>query len=438
MTLHQSTFYVILFCLLTSHLLGQAGRCGTDETMRVLLEKHPELKAEFEEYLLLAQEISQRPSTKSLTLKRVPVVFHIVHEAGEEEGQGKNISDAQIAMVLDQVNIDFRHRNPDSVNTPAMFQPFMADLGIEFERARRDPSGAPTTGITRFCAKYPFDNVSIGQIQQETSWDTRKYLNVWVLDIPDPVTYGYSYLPNSITVGAYYDGVILDYQRAIFDNGVNGRTLTHELGHWLGLLHTWGFSFNNGCTSSDGISDTPLATAAQFGCPSHPSVQCGGPTMFMNYMDYPDDGCRNLFTIGQRNVARSVLDGDLLFNGQQYLSRASIEEHIGFTLDPNVPRPTQRSASKCATSELDIVVYSNPAIKGQSVDFEVITFTQKKEISVTLFNALGQVVQEMKVKDKTRYSFDIGDAFSGTAGVYFLKVQADKQSKVVPVMMVGQ
>jgi hypothetical protein len=118
--------------------------------------------------------------------------------------------------------------------------------------------------------------------------------------------------------------VVVDY-RAFGTTGTAmppfhlGRTVVHEVGHWLNLFHIWGDD-GTGCTGSDDVDDTPNQAGANVGRPTYPSVSCeNGPEgdMFMNYMDYTDDEIMVMFTAGQ--VARmkaavagprsSVVDG---------------------------------------------------------------------------------------------------------------------------------
>ena len=108
---------------------------------------------------------------------------------------------------------------------------------------------------------------------------------------------GYGQLPGG---PVETDGVVIDYQffgryghtKAPFDRG---RTTTHEVGHWLNLFHIWG---DGDCTIDDMVADTPDSDEANHGCPKD-AYSCGGKLMVQNFMDYTDDGCMNLFTIGQ-------------------------------------------------------------------------------------------------------------------------------------------
>jgi hypothetical protein len=140
-----------------------------------------------------------------------------------------------------------------------------------------------------------------------TPWDVQKYLNVWVVNYTDG-TLGYGTFPS---MPASIQGVVCDYRAfgtvgTLTPHAALGRTMTHEVGHWLNLLHIWGDD-GTACTGSDSVTDTPnQAGSSPFGpCRTFPAVSCSnGPNgdMFMNYMDYSADECMNTFTAGQ--VAR--------------------------------------------------------------------------------------------------------------------------------------
>lgn len=134
------------------------------------------------------------------------------------------------------------------------------------------------------------------------AWPRDQYLNLWVCDLSGGLL-GYAQFPGG---AAATDGVVCDYQyfgtigsSAPFNKG---RTATHEVGHWLNLYHIWGDD-GTACTGSDLVADTPNQADENYGCPVFPAVSCSnGPNgdMFMNYMDYTDDACMNMFTAGQK------------------------------------------------------------------------------------------------------------------------------------------
>ena len=88
-----------------------------------------------------------------------------------------------------------------------------------------------------------------------------------------------------------------------------GRTLTHEVGHYLGLLHPWGARV---CIDNDYCDDTPPVDEPVLRCPSVPVLGCADkPIMADNYMNYVEDACMNTFTRDQAAGARYVLENEI-------------------------------------------------------------------------------------------------------------------------------
>tara|TARA_B100001750_G_scaffold247015_1_gene271254 strand:- start:1148 stop:2824 length:1677 start_codon:yes stop_codon:yes gene_type:complete len=236
----------------------------------------------------------------------IPVVVHVLYNTLDQ-----NISDAQITSQINILNEDFRRMNIDTINTPSDFLQYAADCKIEFCLAQRDPENNPTNGITRTSTnEYDF-NISEKKIYYDSlggknAWNSNKYLNIWVAKINNLA--GYSTFPGYPFEEE--DGVVINYE--YFGNiGTatppfnKGRTATHEVGHWLNLIHIWG-DMNCG---DDFVNDTPTQQEANFGCPSHPHPSCNNNgDMFQNYMDYSNDGCMNMFTTGQKNRMIATLD----------------------------------------------------------------------------------------------------------------------------------
>lgn len=286
-------------------------QCGTTTYQEALYAEYPDLKKEMEIRHQKALDAIRQPAFKSGgVVHTIPVVVHIVYK-----NDSTNISDEQVQSQLDSLNVDFRKMNADVSKVPAVFANLVADVEIEFCLATLDPSGNPTTGITRTPTNVnEFGNnnsVKSDGSGGKTPWDASRYLNIWVCDLVDGIL-GFATNPGT---NPAIDGVVIDYDNfgsiGTAEYPYNrGRTTTHELGHYLGLPHIWG---NGGCNLDDGISDTPLQEASYDGCPTFGSpstMSCGSQDMFMNYMDYVDDRCMFMFTLEQADVMRFRLEND--------------------------------------------------------------------------------------------------------------------------------
>jgi hypothetical protein len=282
----------------TLSLLAQR-RCGTMNYLQQQLDADPQMQRAMHRIDRSAQHRVKAVSG----VITIPVVVHVVYHTPVE-----NLSEAQIHSQLRVLNQDFRRRNRDAAQTHARWHAVASDTEIQFELAKRDPNGNPTTGITRtYTSKsvfYAGDNaVKYGAQGGVEAWDTRHYLNIWVCHLGMGVL-GYAQFPGG---PRETDGVVISYNHfgtmgtvsAPFDLG---RTTTHEVGHWLNLRHIWG---DGGCETDDHVADTPPADRPHHGCVSF-AESCGSPNMVQNFMDYTDDACMNLFTRGQAQRMRTL------------------------------------------------------------------------------------------------------------------------------------
>ncbi len=307
--------FALILPLFSSAQLLEDQKCGFQYMIQQQELSSPEYGEEVQNYLQnVLPQLAQNAASRDLpAIITIPVVVHVIH-FGESLGSGRNISDDLIFSQIDILNNDYRRMNADASQTPAVFQGVAADVEIEFCLAKTGPSGNSSDGITRHqYGAIPSINYIENVVKPNTSWNSDTYLNIWSIGIPNNSILGYSYLPTPTIVGTTSDGVVINYNNFGFINESNrGRTAVHEVGHYLGMPHIWGLDDANGnpigCSSDDGISDTPNAQYSYFGCPAQGS-SCGSNDMYMNFMDYTDDDCMNLFTQGQKNVMRGILNG---------------------------------------------------------------------------------------------------------------------------------
>ncbi|MBL0046989.1 MAG: T9SS type A sorting domain-containing protein [Bacteroidetes bacterium] len=280
--------------------------CGTDEAQRLVFKEHPELELEYlqrEEEAIIRDKreaASNYAEARATNVVRIiPVVFHIIHQYGPE-----NLSDAKIKESIEVMNEDFRKQNPDSGQTIALYKPLMADCEIEFRLATIDPNGNCTNGIERF---YSWETNNGGESAKFNQWPQNKYLNIWVVKKMGPShlsAAAYSYLPGTAPGGG--DGIICLYDYVGTNSG-NSHTLSHEVGHWLNLKHTWGSGNQpNVACGDDNVSDTPITKGSSLVCNLNLAA-CNPPTIenVQNFMDY--SFCTTMFTSGQKARMNAAL-----------------------------------------------------------------------------------------------------------------------------------
>jgi len=303
-----------------THSHAEGIRCHTMEADAQLRQAHPELGDlnDFENWL--APKVVQYNTIgyRTAAVTTIPVVFHIIHN-GEAVGSGRNVSATYINAQLEQLNHDFRRTAGTSgFNT----NPVGADTEIEFCLATLDENGNTLSepGINRVqISGAPFStNFIDSNVKPSTQWNPEQYMNIWSCDISGG-TLGYAQFPSQSGLGglnnnggaANTDGVVVRYTSmgstsVPYPGGApynQGRTLTHEVGHWLGLRHIWG---DGGCNVDDFCNDTPTSGGSNFGCPTG-ATSCGSTDMVENYMDYTDDACMNVYTQDQKARIQAVM-----------------------------------------------------------------------------------------------------------------------------------
>ena len=380
-------------------------------------ERYPEWKADQAQFEKdLQKNIRIRKDSKSSKVAgavlTIPVVVHVIYRTNSQ-----NIPMQQVLDQIDVLNADFGRTNADASNTPVIYSGVASSTDVQFCLANRDPNGNETNGVTRtFTNKtsmiYPTDDAFLKSLSY---WPSDQYLNIWVCNLTESSgtfnILGYAQFPSNSTLSglsanegqATTDGVVINYtvfgkNSATGGNYDLGRTTTHEVGHWLGLLHTWG---DGDCSVDDNCTDTPNCDQDFYA--STPScaapIQCTNRRMIENYMDYSDDACMNLYTADQKDRMQTAIS--------MSPRRAALQNSQGCCDTCIFPKETE------------LIVYPNPTFNIANLTLESKTATV---VNLKIYDATGKYLYGEESAAVTLYTKTL-DFSQWAEGLYLIVAQ---------------
>ena len=374
------------------------------------------------------------------TTLNIPVVIHIIHKNTHSNiGIGTNISNAQIEDALKILNEDYSKTNPEYPNPPR--NTFLNNWGnpnLKFCLATIDPNGNPTNGITRTSTtKASFDADTEGNDMKRVStsgkdaWNPSKYLNIWVCNLSNSggggMTLGYAYLPGLPSWNSWKDGLVIDFQYFGTIGGASassdGRTATHEIGHYLGLNHTFCESQSGGCCDNDenNVNDTPAADdGIYFGTVNLTTnnntcndlqytniFNTNVLDMDENFMSYASNTW--MFTNDQVNVMSATLNG----------YRTTLKNS---TVSMNCDGSVGTGLNNYQLENLNI--YPNPTLGKLNIA------SADKINTLSITNIIGKEI--LFIKDFSANTIDLS---SYKNGFYFININTDKGTHIEKIIL---
>ncbi len=321
-------------------------RCSTMEIMEEAIRKDPALpekwriegEKQYKLYLQRQQQVALKAEKTEANQIIIPIVFHLVDDATTLSG----ISDRDVIEQVEILNKDYNGKKLDQFTSviPPEIVARVGRIPIKFVLARRDPNGALTTGIERRANTTP-DHVSIKAFSTGglDAWDVTKYVNVWcgTFSGSDAGLLGMATFP--FTTGQGDQGIVIGIKtlpyaanilRNYYPDYAEGSTLSHEIGHYFYLWHTFGdqstcnnndFQIQSGWPLPSGAGpegdDTPLSKGT-----SSSNFVYGNPTMnykdgcasesfgmmYGSFMNYFDDRAMFMFSDGMRKRVEGCIN----------------------------------------------------------------------------------------------------------------------------------
>lgn len=294
-------FLLITAVSLPGLLIAQdTQECRTAEYLQKRIDDNPSLQRSIDGIIRQVETWMQNHPYDA-HLHQIPVILPVVvHNVYKNNGDKLSQQ-----AIRDQITLTNRHlarRASNLSSIPSVFRNRAQNTRVQLRLAVRGPNGAATNGITY---KQTIVNLFTDDDKVKKSatggtdpWDPDKYLNIWVCAIDGFC--GYASFPYNYggTTPDQYHGIVVDKDCWGESTGKQGTTLTHELGHFLGLKHIWG---DANC-GNDNVADTPKQKNPTRGCPTGVvAAECAGGDangrMYQNIMDYTS--CRSMITGGQ-------------------------------------------------------------------------------------------------------------------------------------------
>lgn len=315
--------FIVAITFSTTNFSQNLLQCGADEMRISTLKQNPEaakavikrdvqLETFTQNFVQSANSNLNAAKTSSTATYIIPIVFHVIHNYGNE-----NISDAQLKDGIIILNKTFRKLHPNNSSIVSAFQSIHADCDIEFRLATIDPSGNCTSGINRIASQLTTSGDH--RVKDLIHWPPTKYLNVYVVANAAGLA-GHAVWPSDADTIPLWDGIVLshNYVGTIgTSNLTQSVTFAHECGHYLNLHHIWGgnnvpnFYFypcadiNKDCNIDDLVADTPPTIGWQ-SCNLN-GASCGNVVdNVQNAMDY--SYCNIMFTQDQKSRMQACLN----------------------------------------------------------------------------------------------------------------------------------
>jgi hypothetical protein len=327
---------IVFICLLSITAFAQE-KCGVRQNEKLMQKMYPNLVQSADDYAAHVREVMAKIDYKKLEKNTrgqyiIPVVFHILHLYPTSVND--LVKDQQVFEEMVYLNQNYSKTNIAGLNSLVLsWKDSAADCGFEFRLARKDPNGNCTNGIDRIFTAKTNDGDNDSKLNQ---WPNQYYLNVWVAnairgDQGVGGTLAFALKPASVAGAGgafFFDGIIMKHKWLGNSGTYQGNdhyTLTHEIGHYLGLDHVWGGTNQPGVEcGDDGVGDTPeseghssctnadLYDSLCKGTQDPVDENVGVIHNTQNFMEY--SGCGAMYTKGQKALMISNLD-DYFYRG---------------------------------------------------------------------------------------------------------------------------